>query len=306
MARSNDPRVAPAARVRVALAAALASAALSASPAGADGIARHSFAWHRGEAGQWLLALTVEPEAGWHVYWENPGDSGDAPRFELSLPAGWHAGATVYPRPEATMIDDAPFYGYLGRVTYLVPVAPAAGSAAPPADAGEWAVTARLMACKERCTVTACSARGTWPPSPAGAEIALRGGAVGGASLPLTAEQAKVEARVTDGRARIEGPAQGASSVRFIPANVPGMLVDLPEGQAAIPGTVEGGRFRLEFPLRHPGEGDGQPAVAGLVLLGNRPGDPCVRLAVPRAAPAAAPSPPAEIPGASPAQPPAK
>ncbi|MFM9144903.1 MAG: thiol:disulfide interchange protein, partial [Phycisphaerales bacterium] len=58
-------------------------------PAATGGIASHAASWRRVAGGDWAFVLTVTPAPGWHVYWENPGDSGSAPRIELTLPRGW-------------------------------------------------------------------------------------------------------------------------------------------------------------------------------------------------------------------------
>src|SRR5262245_56125414 len=34
------------------------------------------------------VGLRFAPERGWHVYWRNPGDSGEAPRLTWRLPPG--------------------------------------------------------------------------------------------------------------------------------------------------------------------------------------------------------------------------
>lgn len=258
------------------------------APSRPDAIARHSFRWVRTEGGLLALAATVEPQTGWHVYWRNPGDSGDAPSFELTLPAGWSAGPTVFVRPEAAIVDDGVFYGYSRPVTYLVPVRPGPDAGAPAPDAS-WKVTAKVMACKGMCVIATLSGGGAWPPPTGdGAPVQLSGGTFEGRSLPLTAEAAGVTARIEGSQVTVEGPARNRRSVRFIPDAVPGMQVALPEGKAAIEGTVEDGRFRIRFALETPGEGDGRPAVAGLVLLGNEASDPCVWLAVPQPTPAGA------------------
>jgi len=124
----------------------------------------------------------------------------------------------------------------------------------------------------------------------------LAGAPLGGRALPDTPERAGVTAKLNGTRLFIEGPAHGQPSARFIPCDVPGMEIDLPLGQPAIEGTVADGRFRLEVPLGRLGADPAGPAVAGLVLLGNRPGDPCVRLAVPHAAPAPAQPPESAAP----------
>ena len=38
------------------------------------------------------LDLRFELIPHWHVYWRNPGDSGEAPRVDWQLPRGWQAG----------------------------------------------------------------------------------------------------------------------------------------------------------------------------------------------------------------------
>ena len=38
------------------------------------------------------VALRQEITPGWHTYWKNPGDSGEPPRLEWALPAGFTAG----------------------------------------------------------------------------------------------------------------------------------------------------------------------------------------------------------------------
>lgn len=45
------------------------------------------------------LGLQWETEKGWHIYWQNPGDSGIAPRVEWSLPAGFSISDPRFPRP---------------------------------------------------------------------------------------------------------------------------------------------------------------------------------------------------------------
>ena len=144
------------------------------------------------------------------------------------------------------------------------------------------------------------SAEGTWPPQPdAGGTITLDGGECGGRSLPMAAASAGVFARLEAGKVRIEGPARGTGSVRFIPASVPGMDLGLPEGQVAVEGTVSGDRFSVEFALLSPGAGPGEPAAAGLVLLGNGAGDPCVRIVIPHPLAGPEPGPADSAPGAS-------
>jgi hypothetical protein len=265
-----------------------------------EGIASSAIRWMRTTDGTWALAVAVEPAAGWHAYWENPGDSGSSPEITLKLPEGWTAGEVVYPRPDVAYGDDGAFYGYGSTVRYLVPVrrtVPAAGPAASPAPAGApaspaagdepagpgpWSAKAAVMLCKSRCVIANLEASGDAPTASGDALPAgLHGGSAGGRSLPEPAPAHGVSASIEGGRAVIAGPTRGHAAVRFIPAALPGLQVTLPEGAASVEGSVTDGRFRIEVPIETLGSEPGKPAFAGLVLYGNRPSDPCVRLALP-------------------------
>jgi len=69
------------------------------------------------------LGLRFQLEKGWHIYWVNPGDSGEPPRVEWQLPAGLTAGAIEWPTPRrfetsSTIVD----YGYEDAVLLIVPL----------------------------------------------------------------------------------------------------------------------------------------------------------------------------------------
>jgi DsbC/DsbD-like thiol-disulfide interchange protein len=59
---------------------------------------------------------------GWHTYWTNPGDSGEAPRIEWQLPVGFEAGAIQWPYPERLATPPFADYGYEHQVLLMVPV----------------------------------------------------------------------------------------------------------------------------------------------------------------------------------------
>ncbi len=63
----------------------------------------------------------------WHVYWLNPGDSGQAPSIIWDLPEGWKAGPIKWPIPELHKEPgDMVIYGYDHEVTLLVELTPPA------------------------------------------------------------------------------------------------------------------------------------------------------------------------------------
>jgi thiol:disulfide interchange protein DsbD len=65
---------------------------------------------------QYLGALKLDLEDGWHVYWKNPGDSGEPPEIEWTLPDGVTAGAFTWPAPHAIPIATLMNYGYEHQV----------------------------------------------------------------------------------------------------------------------------------------------------------------------------------------------
>jgi len=69
------------------------------------------------------VALRLQPPAGWHTYWSNPGDSGLATRIDWALPAGLVAGPMAWPRPERLPTGPLVIYGYDGEAVLLTPIA---------------------------------------------------------------------------------------------------------------------------------------------------------------------------------------
>lgn len=88
-------------------------------------------------------------EKDWHVYWNNPGDSGLAPRVHWTLPEGAEAGELEWPHPHRIAIGPLVNFGYEGEILLPVLVTPP-----PTLAAGEtFAVQARAdwLVCKEDC-----------------------------------------------------------------------------------------------------------------------------------------------------------
>src|SRR5215470_11369602 len=66
------------------------------------------------------LGIRFALEDGWHVYWRNPGDSGEAPSIAWQLPAGFTAGEIQWPAPQRIPVGSLANFGYKG--TPLLPV----------------------------------------------------------------------------------------------------------------------------------------------------------------------------------------
>jgi thiol:disulfide interchange protein DsbD len=96
-----------------------------------------------------LLGVHFVLEKGWHIYWTNPGDSGQPPAFNWHFPEGFSGGEVAWPRPQrlqtnAQIVD----YGYSDEVLLLVPVRTPPTRVAAPVKI---AVDAKWLICREVC-----------------------------------------------------------------------------------------------------------------------------------------------------------
>ncbi len=72
--------------------------------------------------GTFYVALRQKIIPGWHTYWRNPGDAGDATKIVWTLPPGWTAGDIVWPTPEKSRVGPLLDYAYTGEVLLPVPI----------------------------------------------------------------------------------------------------------------------------------------------------------------------------------------
>jgi thiol:disulfide interchange protein DsbD len=136
-------------RVVAILAALCAGAPAAAGPVSAPHVEAELVAEHTGwlaGATNWV-ALRLKPEAGWHTYWRNPGDSGLPTTLAWTLPEGWSAGEIYWPFPSAHRLGELVNYGYDRQTLHLVPLALPAGLE------GEFTVKAlaKWLVCSDIC-----------------------------------------------------------------------------------------------------------------------------------------------------------
>jgi DsbC/DsbD-like thiol-disulfide interchange protein len=125
-------------------------------------------------ASTWV-AVRFDVEPGWHIYWQNPGDSGGPPQVRWQLPPGVTAGSLHWPVPERISTDGIVNYGYHGNVLLASELrAPSAGWPASPLP-----VTAQVkwLVCRDVCLPGKADVAIEVPPGPVapdvqGAEIA--------------------------------------------------------------------------------------------------------------------------------------
>jgi DsbC/DsbD-like thiol-disulfide interchange protein len=95
------------------------------------------------------LGLRFQLEKGWHIYWVNPGDSGEPPRVKWQLPKGLSAGEMEWPAPRKLGTSSVVDFGYEDGVTLIVPMhADATLAAQQPAQI---AADVSVLVCREMC-----------------------------------------------------------------------------------------------------------------------------------------------------------
>lgn len=94
------------------------------------------------------VGLLFHLEPGWHIYWKNPGDSGQRPRLKWDLPDGLTVGDIEWPTPKRLPVGPLLDYGYEGQV--LLPMTVHATSAVSDGSKSLKA-NLRVLVCRETC-----------------------------------------------------------------------------------------------------------------------------------------------------------
>ena len=120
------------------------------------------------------VALEFDIRDGWHTYWRNPGDSGQATALHWTLPAGVTAADIVWTAPHRFELPPLVNYGYAKHAMHLVQI-----TAAPDLKAGTalaLAAQASWLVCADVCI-----------PESAKLQLRLPVNAAGGAVDPAVA-----------------------------------------------------------------------------------------------------------------------
>src|SRR5688572_29577434 len=93
------------------------------------------------------VSFKIAPK--WHLYWINPGDSGEPPKVKWNLPAGFTASELKFPVPERlTLPGDITSYAYEDEVTLVATITPSAdikpGQSVPIAASASWLVCEKV------------------------------------------------------------------------------------------------------------------------------------------------------------------
>jgi thiol:disulfide interchange protein DsbD len=152
--------------------------------------------------GQTFLVAVVEHiEPGWHTYWINPGDAGQATKLSWTLPDGYRIGTVQWPVPQVFRSGTIVTYGYEGQVVLLQEVYAPRTLASSPA---KLSVEAQWLACQDICI-----------PEHAQAQLIVRQGAT---DAPIAASGSMT--LFSAARARLPRPSPWSSSLVVDAANV--------------------------------------------------------------------------------------
>jgi thiol:disulfide interchange protein/DsbC/DsbD-like thiol-disulfide interchange protein len=95
------------------------------------------------------VALEQAIRPGWHTYWINPGEAGQATQLAWKLPPGWRAGELQWPYPMRVQVGPIMDYGYEGKVWILSDLHVPAS--AQPGQTILLKATVSVLVCKEVC-----------------------------------------------------------------------------------------------------------------------------------------------------------
>ena len=158
-------------------------------------------------------AVELVPPGGWHTYWRNPGETGQATKVDWILPDGITAGELGWPTPERLTEADITTYVYEGKV--LLPVTLRIADSVPP---GTLTLQAKVswLECKTECLPGRATVKATLQigaANRASESAALIRKAIESLPRPDAAGQAS---------ARWSNPAQGDTRVLRITTALPG------------------------------------------------------------------------------------
>ncbi|GAA0368667.1 thioredoxin family protein [Bowmanella denitrificans] len=94
------------------------------------------------------LGVLFSPDPHWHTYWQNPGDSGEPPSLQWTLPDGVSAGHIQWPLPGKIPVAHLVNYGYEGANLLMVPISVAEDLVGLQLDLQ---VSVSWLVCREDC-----------------------------------------------------------------------------------------------------------------------------------------------------------
>jgi len=95
--------------------------------------------------------LLFRMDPGWHIYWKNPGDSGEPPKINWTLPDGFHEGAIRWPTPKRLGHGSVVDYGYEGQVLLIATIEGPIRSEGVKLEEVPLTADVKYLVCREIC-----------------------------------------------------------------------------------------------------------------------------------------------------------
>jgi thiol:disulfide interchange protein DsbD len=124
------------------------------------------------------VGLEFDIRDGWHTYWRNPGDSGQATKLTWSLPPGFSAGEIVWTTPHRFDLPPLVNYGYAKHALHLVRIQ--APADLKPGTTVSLSAKAGWLVCSDVCIPESADLQLTLP-------VAAGHGAIDGANAAVFA-----------------------------------------------------------------------------------------------------------------------
>jgi len=143
-----------------------------------------------------FVALELDIREGWHTYWRNPGDSGQATKLIWTLPPGFAAGDIEWTTPHRFELTPLVNYGYAKHAVHLVQISAPRDLA--PGKGLDLRAKASWLVCSDVCIPEGADLQLSLPTSP-------QAGAIDAASASLfTAARAELPIAAPASSARVE------------------------------------------------------------------------------------------------------
>ena len=216
------------------------------------------------------VIVVLQPDAGWHTYWKNPGSSGTPTEIEVQAPDGFVVGEPIFPRPSTFRESEGPTFGYNKQAAFFVPV-----TAPEVLEDGhvEFKVNTFWLACKKNCVMGTDSHKllvstNNLQPGPPSKDKNLIDWKT---ALPQAIENLEQGGVYISGNTMFISGESTLRPLRFIGIESKGVQY----GSSSRP-IVENNKFRLPIAIDldfYQGS-DGKLTIEGILLLGRKNNDP--------------------------------
>jgi len=95
--------------------------------------------------------LLFHLDPGWHIYWQNAGDSGEPPKITWNLPPGFSIGPIEWPAPKRLGSGSIIDYGYEDQVLLMAPIRAPMSFDYEARQNAQFVADVKYVVCREIC-----------------------------------------------------------------------------------------------------------------------------------------------------------